>query len=155
MDYSSSANLGYRNYQKVTNQIMVKKAILAIALIGIGCIGVFVFFVGYEEDQKMSQDTSSEEPSVEQKAETKDVRIYWTNRSGRIRRIRSDNSDIENLFTDVCSPIGIALDTSGDQMYWTSGCKIQRANFNGSNVEELVPSSEGIKGRHCLGYWWK
>lgn len=93
----------------------------------------------------MSQDTSSEEPSVEQKAETKDVRIYWTNRSGRIRRIRSDNSDIENLFTDVCSPIGIALDTSGDQMYWTSGCKIQRANFNGSNVEELVPSSEGIK----------
>ena len=30
-------------------------------------------------------------------------------------------------------------------MYWTSGCKIQRANLDGSNVEELVPSSEGIK----------
>ena len=30
-------------------------------------------------------------------------------------------------------------------MYWTSGCKIQRANLDGSNVEELVPSSQGIK----------
>ena len=69
----------------------------------------------------------------------------WTNRLGRIQRIRSGSSDIENLFTDVCSPIGIALDISGDQMYWTSGCKIQRANLDGSNVEELVPSSKGIK----------
>ena len=121
---------------------MLKKAILAIVLIGIGCV---VFFVVYEKDQKMSQDILSEEPSVEQKAQTEDVLIYWTNRSGRIQRIRSDNSDIENLVTDVCAPIGIALDTSSSQMYWTSGCKIQRANLDGSNVEELVPSSKGMK----------
>ena len=133
---------------------MGKKAILAIVLIGIGCVGFFVFFVGYEEDQKMSQDVLSEEPSVvgarspQRNTQVKtpyDVLIYWTNRSGKIRRIRSDSSDIENLTTDVCSPIGIALDVSGGQMYWTSGCKIQRANLDGSNVEELVPSSEGIK----------
>ena len=117
---------------------MLKKAILAIVLIGIGCV---IFFLGYEKDQKMSH----EELSVEQEVETEDVLIYWTNRSGRIRHLRSDNSDIENLFTDVCSPIGIALDISGGQMYWTSGCKIQRANLDGSNVEELVPSSKGIK----------
>lgn len=121
---------------------MVKKAILAIALIGIGCV---IFFVGYKETQKMSQDILSEGPSIEQEVETEDVLIYWTNRSGRIRRIRSDSSDVENLFTDVCFPIGIALDISGGQMYWTSGCKIQRANLDGSNVEELVPSSKGIK----------
>ncbi|MDE0325337.1 MAG: SMP-30/gluconolactonase/LRE family protein [Candidatus Poribacteria bacterium] len=121
---------------------MKKKAIFAIVLIGIGCV---VFFVGYEKGRKMSQDILSEEPSVEQEIETEDAPIYWTNRSGRIRRIRSDSSDIENLFTDVCSPIGIALDISGGQMYWTSGCKIQRAHWDGSNVEELVPSSKGIK----------
>ena len=130
---------------------MVKKAILAIVLIGIGCV---VFFVVYEKDQKMSQDILSEEPSVvgarspQRNTQAKtpyDVLIYWTNRSGRIQRIRSDSSDLENLVTDVCSPINIALDISGGQMYWTSGCKIQRANLDGSNVEELVPSSKGIK----------
>ena len=121
---------------------MTKKAIFAIVLIGVGCV---VFFVGYEKDEKMSQEILSEEPSVVQKVETEDVLIYWTNRSGRIQRIRSDSSDIENLATDVCSPIGIALDIFGGQMYWTSGCKIQRANLDSSNAEELVPSSKGIK----------
>ena len=121
---------------------MIKKAILAIVLIGIGCVG---FFAGCEEDQKMSGDTFSEEPSAEQETKTEDVLIYWTNRSDRIRRIHSGNSDIEDLVTDVCSPIAIALDISSRQMYWTSGCKVQRANLDGSNVEELVPSSEGIK----------
>ena len=102
----------------------------------------------------MSQEISSEEPSVvgarlprrNPQAKTPyNALIYWTNRSGRIQRIRSDGSDIENLTTDACSPIGIALDIPGGQMYWTSGCKIQRANLDGSNVEELVPSSKGIK----------
>lgn len=130
---------------------MVKKAVLAITLIGIGCVGFFVFFVGYEEDEKMSQDIFSEEPAsadtvpVQPQVETKDVLIYWTNRSGRIRRIHSGNSDLEDLVTDVCTPIDIALDISGGQVYWTSGCKIQRANLDGSNVEELIPPSEGIK----------
>ena len=61
---------------------MAKKAILAIVLIGIGCV---VFFVVYEKDQKMPQEVLSEEPSVEQEVETEDVLIYWTNRSGRIQ----------------------------------------------------------------------
>ena len=130
---------------------MIKKVILAIVLIGIGCA---VFFIAYEKNQKRSEDILSEEPSVvgarspQRNTQAKtpyDVLIYWTNRSGRIQRIRSDSSDIENLVTDVCSPIGIALDISDGQMYWTSGCKIQRANLDGSNVEELVPSSKGIK----------
>lgn len=123
---------------------MIKKAILAIVLIGIGCV---VFFVVYEKDQKMSQEILSEESSVvgARSPRPYNALIYWTNRSGRIQRIRSDGSDIEGLFTDACSPIGIALDISGGQMYWTSGCKIQRANLDGSNVEELVPSSKGMK----------
>ena len=102
---------------------MIKKAMLATVLIAIGCVG---FFVGCEENQKMPQDTFPEEPTVEQEVETEEVLIYWTNRSGRIRRIRPGSSDIEDLITDVCSPIDIALDISSSRMYWTSGCKIQR-----------------------------
>lgn len=113
---------------------MVKKATFAIVLIGVGCV---LFFVVYEKKQKMPQEVLSEESSVvgarsprrNPQAKTPyNVLIYWTNRSGRIQRTRSDSSDIENLVTDVCSPIGIALDISEDQMYWTSGCKIQHAN---------------------------
>ena len=124
---------------------MVKKAILAIVLIGIGCV---VFFVVSEKDQKMSQDILSEEPSVVGARSPRPSRCFSSigqTDPVEIQRIRSDSSDIENLFTDGCSPIGIALDTSGGQMYWTSGCKIQRASLDGSNVEELVPSSKGIK----------
>ncbi|MDE0681533.1 MAG: SMP-30/gluconolactonase/LRE family protein [Candidatus Poribacteria bacterium] len=121
---------------------MVKKAVLIIVLIGAGCV---IFFLVYEKGEKMSQEVLSEELSGEQEVEIEDILIYWTNRSGKIQRIRSDGSDIENLTTDVCSPIGIALDIPGGQMYWTSGCKIQRANLDGSNVEELVPSNKGIK----------
>lgn len=125
---------------------MVKKAILAIVLIGIGGVGFFVFFLCYEKDKKMSQEILSEEPSIVGARSPHDVLIYWTNRSGKIRRIHSGSSDIADLVTDVCSPIGIALDISDGQMYWTSGCKIQRADLDGDpNVEELVPSSEGIK----------
>ena len=38
---------------------MAQKAVLAITLIGIGFVGFFVFFLGYEEDQKTSQDILS------------------------------------------------------------------------------------------------
>ena len=60
---------------------MGKKAVLAITLIGIGCIGFFVFFVGSEENQKMSQRILTEEPAsedtvpVQPQVETKDVLI--------------------------------------------------------------------------------
>lgn len=133
---------------------MVKKAVLVIILAGIGCVGFFVFFVDYEEDQKISQETLSEEPSAvgtrlpqrnTQAKSPHEVQIYWTNRLGKIQRIHSGNSDIEALVTDACTPIDIALDISGGQMYWTSGCKIQRADLDSSNVEELIPPSEGIK----------
>ena len=67
---------------------MVKKAIFAIVF---NWHWMCRFFLVYEEDQKMSQEILSEESSGEQAVETKDVRIYWTNRSGSIRRIRSDN----------------------------------------------------------------
>ena len=122
---------------------MIKYAILAIALLGIGCVGLFV---GCEENQKMSQDTLSKEPTVEQEVKTEDVLIYWTNRSGRIRRVRPGNSDIEDLVTDICSPIDIALDISGGQMYWTSGCKIQRANLDGANVEDIITGLQSPRG---------
>ena len=42
----------------------------------------------------------------------------------------------------MTSPTGIALDVAGGKMYWTDRGtdKIQRANLNGSNVEDLLTS---------------
>ena len=39
--------------------------------------------------------------------------------------------------------MGIALDPSGGKIYWTTPhkYKIQRANFDGSNVEDVVTDS--------------
>ena len=41
--------------------------------------------------------------------------------------------------TGLDSPMGIALDVGGGQMYWTDGRdKIQRANLDGSGVTDLA-----------------
>ena len=56
---------------------------------------------------------------------------------------------MEDLVTDTSGliyPKGIALDLSSGKMYWTdSGTrKIQRANLDGSGVEDLVTSGLSI-----------
>ena len=123
---------------------MIKQAILATVLIGIGCI---CLFVGCDEPRKMAQDILSEEPveeSIAQGIDTEGTLIYWTDWWGnegshKIRRLGASGLDVEDLVTGLSHPIGIALDVSGDQMYWTGAGKIHRANLDGSNVEELVP----------------
>ena len=44
---------------------------------------------------------------------------------------------------------GIALDIAGGKMYWTAG-KIQRANLDGSGVEDLVPWTSDLGLRRCI-----
>ena len=56
---------------------------------------------------------------------------------------------MEDLVTGLPINPGIALDVSGGKMYWTDHglAKIQRANLDGSNVENVVTglsSPEGI-----------
>ena len=60
----------------------------------------------------------------------------------KIQRSNLDGSGVEDLVTTgLGAPFGIALDVSGDKMYWTDvglGEKIQRSNLDGSGVEDLV-----------------
>ena len=81
-------------------------------------------------------------------------KMYWTDRDTRkIQRANLDGSQVENLVTSgLYSPYGIALDVSAGKMYWVDspgssflGCRasarrgeIQRANLDGSQVEDLV-----------------
>ena len=77
-------------------------------------------------------------------------KMYWTDlRTDKIQRANLDGSNIEDLVTQgLRSPGGgIALDVEGGKMYWTdlgshsywrSPKKIQRANLDGSNIEDLV-----------------
>ena len=47
---------------------------------------------------------------------------------------------MEDLIVGLRSPRGIALDIANGKMVWTDFRKIQRANFDGSAVEELITS---------------
>ena len=72
---------------------------------------------------------------------TADGRLYWTEFSGRIRRVNLDGTGLDTLVPDIGSPYGITV--VDDKVYWAeeideySG-KIQRANLNGTNIETLA-----------------
>ena len=77
-------------------------------------------------------------------------KIYWTNYGKElIQRANLDGSNVEDLVSGLHIPMGIALDVTAGKIYWVdqgrdnrSGDmnigKIQRANLNGSNLEDLV-----------------
>ncbi|MDE0468640.1 MAG: leucine-rich repeat domain-containing protein [Candidatus Poribacteria bacterium] len=70
-----------------------------------------------------------------------DGRLYWTEFSGRIRRVNVDGTGLGTLLSDIGSPYGITV--AGDKIYWAeevdeNSGKIQRANLNGTNVETLA-----------------
>ena len=75
-------------------------------------------------------------------------KIYWTQSAPAdfmIQRADLDGSNVELLVTGLVNPSGIALDVAGGRMYWTDlgTGKIQRANLDGSGVEDLVTT--GVK----------
>ena len=69
--------------------------------------------------------------------------IYWRSYQG-IQRATNDGTNRQLLVnTQTGSSGGIALDVEGGKMYWTlfagtGRSKIQRANLDGSNVEDLI-----------------
>ena len=77
-------------------------------------------------------------------------KIYWTDTvTNKIQRANLDGSNIEDLVTvGLSHPLEIVLDIAGEKMYWTNTSfhtgpwpgldKIQRANLDGTNVEDLV-----------------
>lgn len=73
--------------------------------------------------------------------DVEDGKIYWTDCS-TIQRADLNGANVEVLVSNLGSPRGIALDLSGGKMYWTdtSSRKIQRANLDGSDVQDLIAS---------------
>ena len=92
-------------------------------------------------DEKTSQ---MMKPVVEELLVEEPVWIYWRS-SQDIQRAASDGTNRQlllNIRLDVLGQ-GIALDVEGGKMYWTlwggsDRSKIQRANLDGSNVEDVV-----------------
>lgn len=69
--------------------------------------------------------------------------LFWGDASGTARRIRSLSLvtlSEQEVITGLDNPEGIAIDPVNDKLYWTdSGTgKVQRANLDGTNIEDLV-----------------
>ena len=96
--------------------------------------------------------------------------IYWTETDpGKIRRANLNGSNVQDLITGLGGPLAIALDLGRGKIYWTdqswnlftgavTASKIQRANLNGSNVQDIVTglgTVEGIALNTATGkvYW--
>jgi len=68
------------------------------------------------------------------------AKMYWTDARG-IHRAGLDGKNMETLIpVMVLSPGYIAIDTVGEKIYWTDPDtrKIQRANLNGTDVEDII-----------------
>ena len=77
-------------------------------------------------------------------------KIYWTDTvTNKIQRANLDGTNIEDLVTvGLSHPLGLTLDVVGGKIYWTNSAfhpgpwpgldKIQRANLDGTHVEDLV-----------------
>lgn len=96
--------------------------------------------------------------------------IYWTETdTGKIRRANLNGSNVQDLITGLTGPLSIALDLVSGKIYWTNqnwdrftgaitASTIQRANLNGSNVQDIVTglgTVEGIALNTATGkvYW--
>ena len=80
---------------------------------------------------------------VEIALDTAGKKMYWTESTladFMIQRADLNGTNVELLVTGLVSPSGIALDVADGKMYWTDigTSKIQRANLDGSVVEDLV-----------------
>ena len=86
-------------------------------------------------------------------------KMYWTDWvTEKIQCANLDGSNVQDLVTQkLDSPWGIALDVAGGKMYWShmdwnsnqagwENGKIQRANLDGSNVEDLVTGLHNPEG---------
>ena len=71
-------------------------------------------------------------------------KIYWTSSAG-IYRAELDGQECETLLSVTLSdPRSIAVDAVNGKIYWTDRGtrKIQRANLDGTDIEDLVSASE-------------
>ncbi len=82
-------------------------------------------------------------------------RIYWGNNLlGTIQSANLNGSDAKDLlYIGIRVPTNFGIEIGSDKMYWINverrgkGGKIQRANLDGSKVEDLV---RGLRGPHGI-----
>ena len=66
-------------------------------------------------------------------------RLYITNGWGKVQRFDVDGRNFRSdMITGLSAPQGIAVDAAGGRIYWTARGKIQRANLDGTNVQDVV-----------------
>ena len=88
-------------------------------------------------------------------------KVYWTEMtgesSGTINSAKLDGSGVKELKKIKAVPMGIAVDTAGDKLYWTnSRGRIQSADLDGSGIENVMldlPGPMDIAVARGLLYW--
>ena len=83
-------------------------------------------------------------------------KVYWTEQTsastGTVNGANLNGTNFETLASTLSVPMGIAVDTAGSKVYWTSSSgKVKRANLDGSRGEKVVeglisPSALAIGG---------
>jgi len=64
-------------------------------------------------------DSSAEEVDVLDLALDRERnRLYWSTKSGKIKRARLDGSEAEVIYTEAPHPTRIALDSENETLYW-------------------------------------
>ncbi len=83
--------------------------------------------------------------------DTMNGKIYLTNSWGKVQRLNLDGSNFQsNFITDLQSPTGITVDTVNQKLYWTEETGIKRANLDGTDIQNIIPSL-GTPVRIALG----
>ena len=75
-------------------------------------------------------------------------KVYWTEQtgasSGTINSANLDGTSVTELTSILSVPMGIAVDVTGSKLYWTNARgRIQRANLNGSGIQNVVQDLSG------------
>ena len=70
-------------------------------------------------------------------------KVYWTEQAsastGTVNGANLDGTNFGTLASTLSVPMGIAVDTVGNKVYWTaSSGKVKRANLDGSRSEKVV-----------------
>ena len=66
-------------------------------------------------------------------------KLYVTHSWGKIHRLDLNGENHQSKFiSELDSPQGIAVDAAGGRIYWAARGKIQRANINGGNIQDVV-----------------
>ena len=66
-------------------------------------------------------------------------RVYITNSWGKVQSLDVGGGDFRpNLITGLDAPTGVAVDAAAGKVYWAARGKIQRANLDGKNLQDVV-----------------